>query len=1377
MDIIKNLAKRNPPNTDFKEGVPVFVGRRDAAATTATKEAPKEAPTMEPLREEETYRAPTIIDRTKDTETSFFNRKTWMQSRMAFKSRPFESIKETVQKDAKDTEHTKELHETLQNEPNSLPDVNVPTGKPMEPTKIKKIRVIRPKTQTETGETTGSTQDLEKVQQPTRPPFSKQIVVKRKLQNVTGDEGTSIASPPSDWMPTPLAPAAAGPKPTYVFYNRERFLDNFDELFGKFFQNKDAEIEGDDDISCDKQAGTSSQKMELFLHQEIVKKYINLDTPYRGILIYHGLGSGKTCTSIAIAEGMKNQKPIFVLTPASLQTNYYAELMKCGDPLYRIHHFWEFIDIKQNPKMLTYLHNSLNLSKEAIKRNGGAWIVRTGGAATHSNYESLKESDKNMINEQIQDMIKKKYTFVNYNGLNTKKITSLTNNHTVNPFDNAVVIIDEAHNFVLRIVNSLNNDKPNKTGTLVKNQKRPQSKNHNLVLYECLLKAQNVKVVLLSGTPIINYPNEIAVLYNIIRGYIKTWKIPIAFHMAQKKITTDVLYGIFKEQGFPLIDYIEYSGNTLTLTRTPYGFVNVFSDTAPRPEVASKSLMAVPPPLPPSPPSETPFSTFPPSPPSILSKMDEMKENSDVFKGYESSTDPAPTENKSVKPVKRTYKKRDPSTKSKKTDTTSTATSTKKNITIRKKKDKLAPKPLEKMETIQEVQETQETSLENTKSKSSSTPIGGALPQPDLFERFYYKGIQKDPSGEIDDSVFEERVIEILSKDRFVKTGETSMARGVEIENNLCFPDNKDTFLSIFINENTNTLIPSKVEIFQRRILGLTSYFRSSQEKLLPSLVLDANGKSYHTVDCPMTPHQFTIYLGKRLTEIKNDIKKNNLRNLMNVNGTYRIDTRIICNFAFPEEIKRPAPKDTEEDDFVDAVEVEESAAVGKNKTRTKKPPVVASHRKTVRKEEGKEEGKEEDANDEEQEEPIAEEEVPVEEVAEEAAEGPIPPKRKTYDDRIKEAMQLINKPEFLSLENLRVYSPKFHALMSHIQNESENVGCNLIYSNFRTIEGIGLLRLVLIMNGYEEFRIKKSGDDWMIDGEFTATKTKKRFVLYTGTETKEEKEIIRNVYNGHWNRIPGGIRQGLQDMSYNNNIYGEVIKLFLITASGSEGINLKNTRYVHIIEPYWNFTRIEQIIGRARRICSHSDLPEEQRTVQVFMYLSSFQSDQTNELLRKKDSVTNSELFGKKTLTTDEYLMDISIIKDNINKALLKAVQNTSIECKYYKGAAGAAENTDDPSDVCFTFGPSASFNFSTYPKIEQDKADIANVNIRDETVNLQPIRNQGNGEIEFYVNTENKNVFKKEDVDKYLQNNQNVLIPVGTFRQDEDGNVEIIA
>jgi SNF2 family DNA or RNA helicase len=87
----------------------------------------------------------------------------------------------------------------------------------------------------------------------------------------------------------------------------------------------------------------------------------------------------------------------------------------------------------------------------------------------------------------------------------------------VNPFDNKVVIIDEAHNFVSRIVNKI---------------KKPNS--ISFLLYNYLMAAENAKIVLLTGTPIINYPNEIAILFNILRGFIKTWSMQVRVNTRER---------------------------------------------------------------------------------------------------------------------------------------------------------------------------------------------------------------------------------------------------------------------------------------------------------------------------------------------------------------------------------------------------------------------------------------------------------------------------------------------------------------------------------------------------------------------------------------------------------------------------------------------------------------------------------------------------------------------------------------------------------------------------------------------------------------------------------------------------------------------------
>ena len=70
--------------------------------------------------------------------------------------------------------------------------------------------------------------------------------------------------------------------------------------------------------------GTSSN-IKPFDHQKFVSDYLSDESPYRGLLLYHGLGSGKSGASITIAEGFRGRR-ILVLLPASLRRNYEIEI-------------------------------------------------------------------------------------------------------------------------------------------------------------------------------------------------------------------------------------------------------------------------------------------------------------------------------------------------------------------------------------------------------------------------------------------------------------------------------------------------------------------------------------------------------------------------------------------------------------------------------------------------------------------------------------------------------------------------------------------------------------------------------------------------------------------------------------------------------------------------------------------------------------------------------------------------------------------------------------------------------------------------------------------------------------------------------------------
>ena len=209
-------------------------------------------------------------------------------------------------------------------------------------------------------------------------------------------------------------------------------------------------------------------------------------------------------------EGIKSFKKVIIMTPASLRKNYQKQLRECGDPLYRLEQHWTFLPVdvmSADETLLNSIYYVTSLTKPFIKKNKGVWLAN---ASLPPNFKSLTPDEKYKINEQIDKMLENKYTFINYNGLRESAVINMTNNYTRNIFNDSIVIIDEAHNFVSRIVNKI---------------KKPDSISKKL--YELLTDAENAKVVLLSGTPMINYPNELGILFNLINGKIKTWEIKL----------------------------------------------------------------------------------------------------------------------------------------------------------------------------------------------------------------------------------------------------------------------------------------------------------------------------------------------------------------------------------------------------------------------------------------------------------------------------------------------------------------------------------------------------------------------------------------------------------------------------------------------------------------------------------------------------------------------------------------------------------------------------------------------------------------------------------------------------------------------------------
>ena len=101
---------------------------------------------------------------------------------------------------------------------------------------------------------------------------------------------------------------------------------------------------------------------------------MQFDSPYRGILLYHELGSGKSAASIAAAEGYINRKKIVIMTPASLSQNYENELMKISKTGLNLKKSWTLLKVEKANKEMMKTLNKYAITDKIIKKDGLVWV-------------------------------------------------------------------------------------------------------------------------------------------------------------------------------------------------------------------------------------------------------------------------------------------------------------------------------------------------------------------------------------------------------------------------------------------------------------------------------------------------------------------------------------------------------------------------------------------------------------------------------------------------------------------------------------------------------------------------------------------------------------------------------------------------------------------------------------------------------------------------------------------------------------------------------------------------------------------------------------------------------------------------------------------
>jgi len=263
-----------------------------------------------------------------------------------------------------------------------------------------------------------------------------------------------------------------------------------------------------------------------------------------------------------------------------------------------------------------------------------------------------------------------------------------------------------------------------------------------------------------------------------------------------------------------------------------------------------------------------------------------------------------------------------------------------------------------------------------------------------------------------------------------------------------------------------------------------------------------------------------------------------------------------------------------------------------------------------------------------------------------------------------------------LDVAHLAQFSPKMDKILNNIMNTEK--GIIFVYCEYK--KGGSLpFALMLEQNGFEHLSIEgKIGEPIPKPKLFSRWKKnslpqKWKYVLLDGDmDPKKRAQII-------------------QRCNSEQNKEGESIKVIIGTRVAAEGVDFSRIRQIHIFNPWDNFSRIDQTIGRGIRNCSHKDLPAEDRNVTVFLYASHM----------KDNSVE----------TTDEKIHRRAERKDIQMKHVEFILRNTAVDClsnfvanQYLIEDFGEAIGDKDGTRECGYQNCKTVYQCVDYDKIQSD-------------------------------------------------------------------------
>lgn len=959
--------------------------------------------------------------------------------------------------------------------------------------------------------------------------------------------------------------------------------------------------------ACD---AKGSGDMTMNLYQSFVREYMRQATPYRGLLVYHGLGSGKTCTSIAAAEALygSHQKKIIVLTPVALKRNFIGELSFCGFKHFKLQNYWVKYDLNDESYKLFAIHNAKipDTHIKAVLKNPSrekrVFFMPDFNKSTTPNYDSLPEWEKTAIKNQINATIEGNITFIGYTGIS---VQTLKYHVTRRAFDNAVVVIDEVHNLT-RLMSS-NVEKFLKKEPVTTTPWIPKEGvkyNRAILLYHLLSGAQNSKIIALSGTPIVNFNDEIGILGNLIHGY---------FHGVTMTVSSvDDRYIKIIQNILAQHPRVEYYLSTPQTNITEIFFTKVRDNY-----------------------------------------VKVQKGENQIYMHYEESH-PLDTIEKIYADVASQVQEK--------------FAKLKVAIMLQKKYQALPLFPVER-------QEFEKYFIE----KTSSTMIHKEI----FCERMtglisYYRGAREEfmPRVASDEIVFVDmsdhamipysEAREMEREQQKSKKPSTGFDEGVQaMEGAMSYRFRSRSLCNFAFPISIKRPFPQKDDDFKNDLA--TDELVADVKEGEPLVEEDSSDESSNSNSNSNSEDESSNSNSEdessmeggdgSNTENSNSEEESN-SNSENSSSNNESSSSSNESSSGSEEEESSSNESSSSSEEADAEESNNSENSSSNESSSSNSDSNSS------------------SND---------EEVDCASLPE-------------YKDRISCTINKLKqyKDAYLKLDKIDQYSPKYKAMFQKIMTID---GSSLVYSQFRTLEGLGIFSIMMEANGFAPMELLGTKRESLQFSERTKKSlmqnpTQPRYIIYSGSESDDVRNTLKDIFNMDIAKLPTKIKEVLlapnpklssvakdshsyvratrlldaEEVPTNSyyatkNLKGELCKVFMITGAGAEGLSLRSVRAVHIMEPYWNNVRVQQVKGRAIRICSHSDLPEEERFVNIYTYIMKFK-DTMKDVRSGEGTQFYSLLTSDNNKTTDEHILNLSNEKEKLNNEFLHELKRAAVDC-----------------------------------------------------------------------------------------------------------------